>query len=184
MRRHALLLLLLAVPVGGALTGLHTEVQLIELLPNGTIPLPENTTEVAIEIGANSRDTMDQTWLPFRPNAFLITFEPILDKYATLLARGSAGSDAKTKLGAHHKRGIVLPIAVSSSEGHALVCGAEFEPAFPGLVSHVPNPIARLIHTVDSCIWTVRSMDALHSSRRITHASIPNARLLVRRSRK
>lgn len=51
--------------------------------------------------------------------SFLISFEPLLDKYATLLARanerynGPRVTDRATPLGHHHPRGVVLPFAVS-----------------------------------------------------------------------
>ena len=55
--------------------------------------------------------------------AFVLTFEPLLDKYAVLLARGTkrfhgAGSlDQAVPLAHHHQRGVVLPIAVSPAHG-------------------------------------------------------------------
>lgn len=51
--------------------------------------------------------------LPHEPNTFLISFEPLLDKYATLLARNSR-PDTRVALGHHHPRAIVLPFAVSA----------------------------------------------------------------------
>jgi hypothetical protein len=91
------------------------------LLANGTLHLPARTSEVIIEIGANSRNTMDVDVLPNQTRAFLLTFEPILDKYAALLARSSK-PDTKTpsaQLGFHHDRGLVLPYAIGSEDGHA-----------------------------------------------------------------
>ena len=50
------------------------------------------------------------------------SFEPLLDKYAVLLARGSTRFNNHTRdravpLGRHHRQGIVLPIAVSPNGG-------------------------------------------------------------------
>ena len=53
------------------------------------------------------------------PDAFLLAFEPLLDKYATLLARGGPRFngrgvvDRAVPLGHHHPRAVVLPIAVA-----------------------------------------------------------------------
>ena len=96
----------------GALTA---QVHLAQLRPDGSLAgIPEGA-HVVLEIGANSRNTLDREFLPQRPDAFLITFEPLLDKYATLLARNSR-PDTRATLGAHHPRGLVLPFAVSG--GH------------------------------------------------------------------
>ena len=40
-----------------------------------------------MEIGANTRDTLDRELLPLAPSAFLLSFEPLLDKYAALIVR-------------------------------------------------------------------------------------------------
>ena len=95
--------------------------KLASLLANGSLALPARTSEVIIEIGANSRNTMDVDVLPNRTITFLLTFEPILDKYAALLARASK-PDTKvpgSRLGFHHDRGLVLPYAIGSEDGHA-----------------------------------------------------------------
>ena len=103
-------------PPGG--TRLTAEIDLAWLNANGTLQLPENVTDIMIEIGANSRNTMDIEVLPKRATSFLITFEPILDKYATLLSRNSR-ADTKSILGRHHTRGTVLPYAVAANDGFA-----------------------------------------------------------------
>jgi hypothetical protein len=81
-----------------------------------TIPIQPNRS-VVIEIGASDRDTMDVEFLPHSKSSFLITCEPVVDKYARALARNAKGAgDAFQKLGHHHSRGIVLPIAVGPRE--------------------------------------------------------------------
>jgi hypothetical protein len=100
--------------------GIYAQLKLVELLPNGTLPLPSKTTHILLEVGANTRNTVDYEKLGQKQhaNAFLLTFEPILDKYASLLARNSR-PDSKALLGHHHRRGVVLPFAVSSQDGFA-----------------------------------------------------------------
>ena len=87
-------------------------------MPNGRIELPNRTTAVYVEIGTNSFDTWDQYVLPRRPGAFLVSFEPLVDKWAIMLARGSKSRHAAL-LGHHHSRGVILPFAVSDKEGMA-----------------------------------------------------------------
>lgn len=86
--------------------------------PDGGLVMPPTTQHVIIEIGCSDRDTADDLLLPNDPHAFLISFEPLLDKYSLLLGRGTARYHANKKdlsvpLGHHHPRGIVLPVAVS-----------------------------------------------------------------------
>ena len=66
------------------------------------------------QVGSNTRNTLDRDFLPHEPSAFLLSFEPLLDKYASLLARHSR-PDSLTPLGFHTARGIALPFAVSST---------------------------------------------------------------------
>ena len=81
-----------------------------------TIPIQPNRS-VVIEIGASDRNTMDVEFLPHSKSSFLITCEPVVDKYARALARNAKGAgDAFQKLGHHHSRGLVLPIAVGPRE--------------------------------------------------------------------
>ena len=86
-------------------------VQLATLDERGALEVPDNMS-IVLEVGANTRNTLDRELLPHEPRAFLITFEPLLDKYASLLARNSL-PDRRTPLGFHHPRAIALPFAVS-----------------------------------------------------------------------
>ena len=106
-------------------TSLTASVEVAHLLPDsGTLQLPRGVTSALLEIGCSDFDTMDETALPKKENenAFLLSFEPLLDKYAVLLARGSTRFNNHTRdravpLGRHHRQGIVLPIAVSPNGG-------------------------------------------------------------------
>ena len=62
------------------------------LAPDGqSLRMPPSTEYVLMEIGCSDWDTMDETDLDqHRGRGFLISFEPLLDKYAVLLARGTA----------------------------------------------------------------------------------------------
>ena len=103
--------------------GLIAPVQVASVDEHGALFVPRTTKEIFIEIGCSDRDTMDERELPASPNAFLIAFEPMIDKYAVLLARGSSryfnkgGTDRAVPVGFHHKRGVVLPLAVSPAGG-------------------------------------------------------------------
>lgn len=92
---------------------LMASIHLAHLTPSGQLPLPPNATLI-LEIGANTRSTVDIDFLPFNQDVFVITFEPILDKWATLLSRNSH-ADRRSDLGFHHTRGLALPFAVSDS---------------------------------------------------------------------
>lgn len=92
---------------------LQASVHVAQLRPDGSLEgIPEDAS-VVIEVGANTRNTLDRELLPSEPKAFLISFEPLLDKYASLLARNSR-PDTRVPLGRHHARGLVLPFAVSA----------------------------------------------------------------------
>lgn len=92
-------------------------------LSGGTLTMPPGLNSVVIEIGCSDRDTMDDWELDtYFPNSFLLSFEPLVDKYALLLAKGTRRfvghkRDAGVPLGRHHQRGIVLPLAVSPAGG-------------------------------------------------------------------
>lgn len=96
---------------------LQAMLHVAHLKEDGTLMVPDSA-KVVLEVGANTRNTLDRELLPADPTAFLISFEPLLDKYAALLARNSR-VDTLTPLGHHHPRGIVLPFAVAS-EANAL----------------------------------------------------------------
>ena len=83
---------------------------------NGRIPVPNTTLSLYVEIGTNSFDTLDQSVLPREKDAFVVAFEPLVDKWALLLSR-HAKSRVASPLGWHHDRGIVLPFAVADHEG-------------------------------------------------------------------
>lgn len=84
--------------------------------------MPRRTLYTIIEIGCSDWDTLDDTEIDKHPGGFLISFEPLLDKYAVLLARGTrryhgTHHDMAVPLGHHHQRGVVLPLAVSPHGG-------------------------------------------------------------------
>lgn len=56
-----------------------------------------------LEIGANSRDTMDSVLQHLDSNVSLVSFEPLLDKYGYLLSRNTK-ADTRSPLGFHVKR--------------------------------------------------------------------------------
>jgi len=96
-------------------------IQIASLTQDGTISMPKRTRYVLIEIGCSDRHTLDDE-LGRRQDGFLIAFEPLLDKYAVLLARGTTRyhgtkADRAVPLAHHHQRGVVLPLAVSASGG-------------------------------------------------------------------
>ena len=100
---------------------LMAPLQIAALTKAGTIPMPDTTQYVLIEIGCSDRHTLDET-LGNRPGAFLISFEPLLDKYAVLLSRGTTRyhgkkADRAVPLAHHHERGVVLPLAVAAVPG-------------------------------------------------------------------
>ena len=86
---------------------LVASVQLAHLV-RGAIPSPNGTDRVFMEIGCSDMVTADDEVLPSQPTTFLISFEPLLDKYAVLLARGTRryhggqGADKAVPL-AHHQ---------------------------------------------------------------------------------
>jgi len=100
-------------------TGLAVTTQVVPM-SNGVFKVPPGTEYLAVEIGCSDRNTMDEDWLEQNPKGFLVSFEPLLDKYAILLARGTKRyhrdeKDLSVPLGHHHRRGIVLPFAVTPS---------------------------------------------------------------------
>ena len=101
------------------------QVQLVKL------PLvPEAYRErIIIELGANTVYTVRDTLLkqPRFKNHFVVSFEPLLDKYASNLAARSKAV-MRAALGHHHRRGVILPFAVGSTEG---VMDLQAPPASP-----------------------------------------------------
>lgn len=94
----------------------------VATLQNGAIQVPEDTDGIIMEIGCSDRNTADNEILPFYPKSFLISFEPMLDKYSVLMSRGterfhSNQRDKSVPLGRHHPRGVVLPFAVAPVGG-------------------------------------------------------------------
>lgn len=61
-------------------------------------------------------DTMDQQILPKKKHAFVVAFEPLVDKWALMLAR-NVRSRVAGSLGWHNERGVILPFAVSDRAG-------------------------------------------------------------------
>ena len=100
-------------PVEATETGLFARIQLAPLV-RGHLDIPHDK-RIVLEIGASDRDTLDQ-WLPRWNDSFLLTAEPLLDKYARGMARdkGYAG-DQFQPLGRAHPNAIILPFAVGPS---------------------------------------------------------------------
>ena len=93
----------------------------VGLLMDGQLPIPDNTSIVMLEIGSSDRNTMDKEMLPQMPEAFLVSAEPLVEKYARALGRRrEAGKvqDALEPLGQHNDRGFILPIAVAPVAGN------------------------------------------------------------------
>lgn len=95
---------------------LTAPLHVLQMTSDGRIPVPNSTRELLVEVGTNAFDTWDQEVLPKQPHAFLVAFEPLVDKWSLLLARNSRARVAGA-LGWHHPRGIILPFAVSDRSG-------------------------------------------------------------------
>lgn len=96
---------------------MYASLQVAHLGPNGTLPIPEDTSNVYIEIGINSRDTLcDELDHGGHEKTFLLMFEPLIDKYAYLLSKNS-GPDVASPLGSCHPRSLVFPFAVAAHDG-------------------------------------------------------------------
>ena len=56
--------------------------EVARLTPSGALDLGEESMrrEIVIEIGCSDRNTEDDEYLPTHSDAFLISFEPLLDK--------------------------------------------------------------------------------------------------------
>jgi hypothetical protein len=105
--------------------GLYAPLHLARLARRGSLRVPAGVTYALIEIGCSDLDTLDQQVLPREPSAFLISFEPLLDKFAVLTARGparfhggggggggagsSGGVNRAVPLGYYHPRAVRQP---------------------------------------------------------------------------
>ena len=121
----------------------RASLDLLELDGAQHFPVPDGITHIVVEIGCNGHGLLWNT--PFgkdirgirkgvglsqEPHVLLVSFEPLLDKYATYLSiqnRGSSGRDAITSASQTSPpigwsvpgRAVVLPYAVGSSEDYA-----------------------------------------------------------------
>ena len=102
-------------------TKLFAKLHLVTL-QKGIVPMV-GADHAVVEIGCSDRDTLDETDLPKDKRAFLLSFEPLIDKYATLLARARPwySRQRAVPLGHHHPRGVVFPLAVSTTEGQQTI---------------------------------------------------------------
>ena len=57
-------------------------------LDDGALAVPNGTQHLYMEIGCSDRQTLDERLDP-QDKGFLIAFEPLIDKYAVLLSRGT-----------------------------------------------------------------------------------------------
>lgn len=97
---------------------LSATLDVLPLLQNGTLPLSQGTDRIFLEVGANSLKNVYHDELPLFPDAFLLSFEPLLHQYSTLIAR-YVTPGVKSELGRYYKRAIALPFAVGSETGPA-----------------------------------------------------------------
>lgn len=110
----------MAAPAFSTNDALFATVQ-VATLQAGAIRMPRGIRSVLIEIGCSDIETMDEEVLPQDTSSFLVAFEPLLDKYSTLAARGNSringngATNMAVPLGFHHPRGVVLPLAVAPS---------------------------------------------------------------------
>ena len=94
----------------------------VATLSGGKLVAPLDAKSIILEIGMSDRNTADDELLPKYPTSFLVSFEPLLDKFAVNLAKGTKRfhgnkKDAAVPLGFHHRRGIILPLAVTEKGG-------------------------------------------------------------------
>ncbi|CAE7942205.1 unnamed protein product [Symbiodinium necroappetens] len=97
--------------------------ELLQLLvaPLQVAPVPfsknwahlEAPTEFMLEVGTNNVILLRDS-LPPTDRRFLLSFEPLLDKYADLITSWPSvvNSDEASTIGAHYSRGVMLPYAV------------------------------------------------------------------------
>jgi len=96
--------------------GLILETHVARLTADRHLAIPEDAFPIVLEIGSSDRDTMDVNFLPLWTSAFLVTCEPLIDKYAKALVRNPERRlrlpDAFQELSHHHPRGLILPMAI------------------------------------------------------------------------
>ena len=111
-------------PLGAHISddGLTARMQ-IATLEGGHVRVPRNVSYVLMEAGCSDQDTLLQDMLPLHPQALVISFEPLLDKYAFHVGNASAkfygknAMDFGVPLGHAQPRSIVLPLAISLDGG-------------------------------------------------------------------
>ncbi|CAK9013540.1 unnamed protein product [Durusdinium trenchii] len=92
--------------------------------------LPWEPSHFFLEVGANNHELEREQLEPLLqdgPNGFLVSFEPLLDKYSYLISFSSGGgaeNNAAVNLGLQHRRGLALPYAIGDK------CGAESTAVF------------------------------------------------------
>lgn len=93
--------------------GLH----IAQLDANGSVLVPPTTSFGLLEIGCSDRDLLVEQLdgRPYRDGGFLLSIEPLLDKYAAIVNRIARGGprDRGFRLGYYHPRAVALPLAVS-----------------------------------------------------------------------
>ena len=103
-------------PVTDAARPLILPLQVAALRRDGTIrgvPRQGSHSTLLLEIGAGDRDTLVDELLPSMPDAFLVSCEPVLDKYARGLSRfPTPHLEAFQPLGHQQHRSLILPVAV------------------------------------------------------------------------
>jgi len=88
----------------------------VATLIDGRLPIPQAVDKVFIEVGSSDRNTLDLELLPDHADAFLVSCEPLIDKYSRAISRRAPRQqvfDQHEPLGQHHSRGIILPIAIA-----------------------------------------------------------------------
>ena len=99
----------------GLCSALVVPVQVATLI-DGRLPIPQAVNKVFIEVGSSDRNTLDLELLPDHADAFLVSCEPLIDKYSRAISRRAPRQqvfDQHEPLGQHHSRGIILPIAIA-----------------------------------------------------------------------
>jgi FkbM family methyltransferase len=97
-------------------SALTLPVHAARLHANGTLKgIAPGASPILMEIGTSDRNTLDLELLPKLPSAFLVSFEPLLEKFARAISRRESQASATDKaepLGKHHARGMILPLAI------------------------------------------------------------------------